>query len=64
MVDTGAALVIVTETPQELRDLGIFTHIGVYPHVQRAVVTAPGVVASWQGQSGSRPPRYPAAWSV
>lgn len=35
LLDTGAAQVIVTETPQEHWDLGIFTHIGVDPHAAR-----------------------------
>ncbi|MGO4330157.1 M81 family metallopeptidase [Cupriavidus sp. M-11] len=35
LLDTGAAQVMVTETPQEHWDLGIFTHIGVDPHAQR-----------------------------
>ncbi|MBB3007830.1 M81 family metallopeptidase [Cupriavidus alkaliphilus] len=32
LLDIGAAQVIVTETPQEHWDLGIFTHIGIDPH--------------------------------
>ena len=35
LLDTGAARIIVTETPQEHWDLGIFTHIGVDPHAAR-----------------------------
>ncbi|WP_342050160.1 MULTISPECIES: M81 family metallopeptidase [unclassified Cupriavidus] len=35
LLDTGAAKIIVTETPQEHWDLGIFTHIGVDPHAAR-----------------------------
>ncbi|WP_354683446.1 M81 family metallopeptidase [Cupriavidus necator] len=31
LLDTGAGQVIVTETPQEHWDLGIFTHIGIDP---------------------------------
>ncbi|MCY0857169.1 M81 family metallopeptidase [Cupriavidus sp. D39] len=35
LLDIGAAQVVVTETPQEHWDLGIFTHIGVDPLAQR-----------------------------
>ncbi|CAG9175602.1 M81 family metallopeptidase [Cupriavidus respiraculi] len=35
LLDIGTAQVIVTETPQEHWDLGIFTHIGVDPHAAR-----------------------------
>ncbi len=35
LLDIGAAQVLVTETPQEHWDLGIFTHIGVDPRAQR-----------------------------
>ncbi|SOY66829.1 M81 family metallopeptidase [Cupriavidus taiwanensis] len=35
LLDIGAAQVIVTETPQEHWDLGIFTHIGIDPHRAR-----------------------------
>ena len=35
LLDIGAAQVVVTETPQEHWDLGIFTHIGVDPHAAR-----------------------------
>ena len=38
LFDIGAAQVIVTETPQEHWDLGIFTHIGVDPHAARFVL--------------------------
>ncbi|MEK7696221.1 MAG: M81 family metallopeptidase [Pseudomonadota bacterium] len=38
LLDTGAAKVIVTETPQEHWDLGIFTHIGVDPHAARFLI--------------------------
>jgi len=38
LLDIGAAKVIVTETPQEHWDLGIFTHIGVDPHAARFVL--------------------------
>ncbi|MDF3838510.1 M81 family metallopeptidase [Cupriavidus basilensis] len=35
LLDIGAAQVVITETPQEHWDLGIFTHIGVDPLAQR-----------------------------
>ncbi|WP_042878623.1 M81 family metallopeptidase [Cupriavidus necator] len=35
LLDIGAAQVIVTETPQEHWDLGIFTHIGIDPRKAR-----------------------------
>ncbi|WER48118.1 M81 family metallopeptidase [Cupriavidus sp. WKF15] len=35
LLDIGAAQVIVTETPQEHWDAGIFTHIGIDPHRAR-----------------------------
>ncbi|WP_432260456.1 M81 family metallopeptidase [Cupriavidus sp. TMH.W2] len=35
LLDIGAAQVIVTETPQEHWDMGIFTHIGIDPHRAR-----------------------------
>ncbi|ANH75797.1 mlrC family protein [Ralstonia insidiosa] len=38
LLDIGAAQVVVTETPQEHWDLGIFTHIGVDPHAARFVL--------------------------
>ena len=38
LLDIGAAQIVVTETPQEHWDLGIFTHIGVDPHAARFVL--------------------------